>query len=149
MQVIQEQAENRTVTAGNLSNAPPGTGAFQGYLSVIYFQWVEFLGIFSEVLWMPRIASFLFIQIQEVFNGIFFWWHLLQLVTADYSAHTAPGSEHPVPGEMERQKRTGISYSSAICSPLILWNTHSHKWSWEINRGITVCPRSGVKNAQC
>lgn len=125
MQVIQEQAQNRTVTQGISAVLHLGQVEFQGYLSVIYFQWVEFFGIFSEVLRMPRIASFLFIQIQEVLNGIFFWWHLLQLVTADYSAHAAPGSEHPVSGEMEWEKRAGISYSSAISIPLILWNTLS------------------------
>lgn len=94
------------VPGKQLSNAPAGTGTFQSYLSIIYFQWVEFFGIFSEVLRMPRIAGFLFIQVKEVFNSIFFWWHLLQLVTPNYSAHTTPGSKHPVPTEVKHEKKT-------------------------------------------
>lgn len=145
------KSKHRTVTARDLSNVPPGTGAFQGYLSIIYFQWVEFFGIFSEVLRMPRIASFLFIQIQELFDGIFFWWHLLQLVTSDYSAHTAPGSEHPVSEEMEWEKRTGISYSSAISH----WHTinfmeHTHLSVIEGNQQRSHhMPKNWRKNAQC
>lgn len=93
------------VTGKQLSNAPAGTGTLHSYLSIIYFQWVELFGIFSEVLRMPRIAGFLFIQVKEVFNSIFFWWHLLQLVTPNYSAHTTPGSKHPVPTEVKHEKK--------------------------------------------
>lgn len=165
--MIQQQLLNSTAIAKQLSNALSGTGTFQSYLSIIYFQWVEFFGIFSEVLWMPRIASFLFIQIQEVFNGIFFWWHLLQLVTPDYSAHATPRSEYPVSREVKREKRTDIRYSgsrsqskwnwpcknhataceSAICIQLILWKTvpisNCRRATQEPPQNI--CPRTDVK----
>lgn len=165
--MIQQQAQDRTAIAKQLSNAPPGMGTFQHYLSIIYFQRVEFFWIFSEVLWMPRIASFLLIQIQEVFNSIFFWWHLLQLVTPNYSAHATPRSEHPVSREVKREKRTDMRYSgsisqskcnwscnnhataceSSICIPLILWKTFpisdSRRATEEPPQSI--CPRTGFK----
>ena len=36
-------------------------------------------------------------------NGIFIGWHLLQFVTTNHCAHTAPGPEYPVPVGREQE----------------------------------------------
>lgn len=67
------------------------------YLSVVDLQGIELIGIFGEVGGAPVITSLLFVDSQEVVHGRVLVTELVQLVTSDGGAHSAPGPEHPVP----------------------------------------------------
>lgn len=87
------------------------TKSIIGHLAIVIFQRVEVFGVLGEVSAVPGVLSFLFIQFHDVFDGNLLGWYLLQFVTTNHCAHTAPGPEYPVPrrgksGEEHRYRCT-------------------------------------------